>query len=127
MLNLELFEKIKTQILANPENLDMTFYVHDTPCGTTYCIAGWAVHLSGYKINEKEETCETPKGDDTIESAAMELLGIPGEYTELFFHWRLPIDLKNEYYSTLDYPDRAKIVVRAIDRFIEGNGSFNAI
>jgi hypothetical protein len=33
-------------ILANPHLHDQMSFAQNTPCGTTHCIAGWAVELS---------------------------------------------------------------------------------
>jgi hypothetical protein len=44
-MNVELLEKVKQHILENPESLDMGVW----GCGSTACISGWAVRLSGRK------------------------------------------------------------------------------
>lgn len=43
-MNTELFRKIEEKINAAPEALDMDSW--ETSCGTTYCMAGWAIHLT---------------------------------------------------------------------------------
>lgn len=36
------------QINETPHLFDMGEWAHRTPCGTTFCLAGWAAHLAGY-------------------------------------------------------------------------------
>lgn len=38
--------KIYAQIVDNPKTHDQSWYSIETDCGTTYCIAGWAVKLA---------------------------------------------------------------------------------
>ena len=45
-MNRELFEKIHDVISTSPESLDMGAWEWDAACGTTRCIAGWAMHFS---------------------------------------------------------------------------------
>lgn len=53
-MNVELFERVKEKILAEPENFRMSSF----HCGTSFCIAGWAVVLSGYEINAFMKACD---------------------------------------------------------------------
>jgi hypothetical protein len=46
-MNRELFKKIDDIITSDPTRLDMGSWEDSTPeCGTTRCIAGWAVHFA---------------------------------------------------------------------------------
>jgi hypothetical protein len=41
-------------IEAEPESLDMDSWHKETACGTTHCMAGWAIHLAGKEGYELE-------------------------------------------------------------------------
>lgn len=46
--NVDLMLEIKAAIESNPTAHDQKYWVRDTNvCGTTRCIAGWAIHLAG--------------------------------------------------------------------------------
>lgn len=46
-LNTELFKKIHDVISITPEQFDMAGWEDtDSGCGTTRCVAGWAIHFS---------------------------------------------------------------------------------
>lgn len=46
-INTELFQKIYDQISQHPETHDQaTFEYRDISCGTTRCVAGWAVAIA---------------------------------------------------------------------------------
>lgn len=61
--NVGLAREILEQIEAHPEMHDQEFVERETACGTTRCIAGWALYLRGW-------------GPMKTEQAAAELLGI---------------------------------------------------
>jgi len=44
MPNTDLFRKIHDQITTHPESHDQGDW--ESPCGTTRCVAGWALHLT---------------------------------------------------------------------------------
>lgn len=48
-LNIDLLQKVKAAILAEPEHFDMSWWTQENDCGTAGCIAGWAVALAGGK------------------------------------------------------------------------------
>lgn len=55
--NIELLDKIIAKIEEQPESWDQEFYARkkdDSPCGTAYCVAGWAAVLSGRTFNWQE-------------------------------------------------------------------------
>ncbi len=39
-------QQIISVIEANPHLHDQQYYNHESHCGTTYCIAGWAIYLN---------------------------------------------------------------------------------
>jgi hypothetical protein len=50
--NVSLARKIVEQIRNEPELTDMNNWTDVNSCGTTYCFAGWAAHLSNLKVYE---------------------------------------------------------------------------
>lgn len=46
-MNVELLEKIAEVIVNDPAHFDMNYFTHETACGTTHCIGGWAETISG--------------------------------------------------------------------------------
>lgn len=124
---LELLERVKAHIRAHPEQFDMlTFGRVDDPCGTTACIAGWSVILSGQTNLEKVPL---------INAEALRVLGLNDRYDTthrkecpLFYDSDWPEDLRKAFLEAeilMDYPLCASIAGEAIDRFIAGNGSFD--
>ena len=90
MVNKELLNKVMDHILANQEQWKQNSWATKTECGTTYCFAGWAVVLSGYKPSfmlDYNETNYCIKNGISvpIELVAIEELGISSEEsTQLF-------------------------------------------
>lgn len=93
--NLPLLREILAYIDEHPEQHNQDWWAHaEEGCGTTYCVAGWAVHLRGYSIEwapfgdgeYQADYCRDVNGDRRlIGAAAMELLGLTdGEATQLF-------------------------------------------
>ena len=46
-LNVRLLRRIQKKITKHPELFDMSSWSHETSCGTSCCIGGWALILSG--------------------------------------------------------------------------------
>lgn len=46
-VNVPLLRKVMDHITAHPEEYDQREYAVRTDCGTTHCVAGWALALSG--------------------------------------------------------------------------------
>ncbi len=46
-MNIDLLQRVREQIAAEPKAFDMAYYGNATECGTTLCIAGWACVLTG--------------------------------------------------------------------------------
>lgn len=117
MANIELAKKIKAAITAKPELWNQrkwavvfTDALGDTAltefdegegvelsCGTSMCIAGWACHLSGEKINWREGDFEPDDDGEKfvahllmsgkgIEDRALELLDLPDGDAGLLFY-----------------------------------------
>lgn len=135
-MNKELLLKIKEQVLAHPEHLDMTSgwisladgtecYAASAvaeligqpeklaACGATACIAGWAVVLSP----EAEE-------DGYIRNLASKLLGLTyGQSDNLFFVSGWPRQFGELYHDTRTPQERAQVVAERIDHFIATEGA----
>lgn len=131
MLNLELFEQVKAAILAEPENFGMDDYYgspdlvgvkqpQENKCGTAHCIAGFAALLG----TGTRDLSQLPGG---AEATARKLLGCKPDdlgHIGLFFVADWPADLSDEYQSARTNKLAAKIVVKAIDTYIENPKSF---
>lgn len=46
-INTDMFNRIQNVILSNPEKHDQHYFEIGQGCGTTRCVAGWAIHLWG--------------------------------------------------------------------------------
>lgn len=82
-INVELLEKVRDKILAEPESYNQNKFWHVSaaaPCGTTACIAGWAVALSCGDLKALHSL--TPV---EVHAAARDLIGVTdGEAFSLF-------------------------------------------
>jgi len=47
--NVEMFDRVADAIEAAPEQYSQQVYGLEGPCGTMYCVAGWAAHLAGWE------------------------------------------------------------------------------
>ena len=70
-MNTALLLKVKEKILAHPEKFDMRYFENETPCGTTFCIGGWAVILS-----REEGTLKCLEEFNSIEAIARRVLDL---------------------------------------------------
>lgn len=91
-INVELLDRIEQQITQHPESWIQSTWFRlpglpnaqeiDPPCGTAFCVAGWAVAMSGHKLRTQAtstegEFCTSPDGTLwTIENAARRVLGL---------------------------------------------------
>lgn len=132
-MNKELLLKVKDQILKEPKQFFMgswfsTQFDASKPiwpvpnCGTSACIAGWAVALNAKK-NPNLMAEHYNATHDSIESDAMQALEISyQDAQDLFFASYWPMDLRDRY-QEMEYKDNApeelaKIAAERIDRFI---------
>ena len=138
-MNVELLKKVKQQILEEPNRLSMhieitqdeeEFYdvldgytkekvdepnvaLHP-PCGTTACIAGWAVILSHPELKPKDVW-----RNYTISSEAAWLLEITyPQMSKLYYTYNWPVQFR-EAFKTTDIKKRAEVAAARIDHFIE--------
>jgi len=102
--NVKLLNRILDIIETDPDHWDQETWVTETPCGTAYCFAGWAVHLNGYKfhpgwdlsLNTSDEVYkDNEKESIYIQDVAQEILGLTLlEATTLFSSWRTLDDIR---------------------------------
>lgn len=95
--NVDLMLAIRQQITAHPESHEQRFWAQRTECGTTYCIAGWAVTLTGKAMEWRSRPGPSAEiegawrvsdlhGGRGISAVAADLLGLTGEEAESLFH-----------------------------------------
>lgn len=86
--NVDLMLEVKHAIENDPSAHDQQYWVRYRSCGTTMCIAGWAVHLAGNHEFEVEsghddsltvDYVRTPQGHTLVPEVAAELLGMNEE------------------------------------------------
>ena len=129
-LNVRLLRRIQRHILAEPGRLDMSSWAQDVSsrasapsCGTTACIAGWAVILteaSKRKIRNltKQLPYEIVPDNYTFdEDAAARLLGFDSENgaPSLFLVAKWPLRIRARYETGRTPAARAKAASDAID------------
>lgn len=121
-MNIPLLLKVKAAILAEPRKFDMNWWFinnEESPCGTTACIAGWAVAIHG--------RFKSLKQGYALEShpcrLAERLLKLDESISRNLFHvedW--PSEFSYRYDRCKTPRGRAKVAADRIDRFIETEG-----
>lgn len=83
-VNHELFQKVLDQIKLHPEGHEQATY--ENSCGTTRCVAGWALHLHN-PTQPIEHTAQDVTGNPfgSYSAAARQLLGLTREEAEELF------------------------------------------
>ena len=86
--NTDLMLRIREQITSEPKTHDQSAWAARTECGTTYCIAGWAVVLSGQELDWSHRGSSTAwtADDRHISWVARELLGLDDAAGDMLFH-----------------------------------------
>lgn len=95
-MNRELFEKIHVQATDHPETFDRNSW--ESSCGTTRCLAGWAIHFTHPELDletavrkilqGRGEPVPPASGGDYVVAGA-EVLGLTlARARELFLHTR---------------------------------------
>jgi hypothetical protein len=55
-VNIELGRRVLEHVTTHRSHFDMGIWgLWDPECGTTACLAGWAMLLSGYRVNAQED------------------------------------------------------------------------
>ncbi len=85
-MNTELAEKVLDHVLLYPEQHDQDVYGGKNSCGTTGCIAGWSMLLSGY--THIMEVFYRPNGFSVFEPfhEGQKLLGLNDEEARTVFY-----------------------------------------
>lgn len=105
MPNAELFAKIRDVIKASPEGHEQSTFESETSCGTTRCVAGWAIYLetgvpvfmsdSSIVLSPEARALELRlglvRGDfendvDMVHAIARELLGLSEQQAHQLFY-----------------------------------------
>ncbi len=89
-VNWDNVERVMDRIDGDPSRFDMLYYSQDKPCGTAMCIAGWAAHLAGWRLEHKAPMAERGQiGTDNYQyrkviEVAMEFMGLEGEPMDVY-------------------------------------------
>jgi hypothetical protein len=132
-LNVKLLKRIQKAIKEEPRRLNMNWWVttddEDAPCGTSACIAGYAVILS--RIPKQVTTkiwvsvakrCE----HSDFRHDSQKLLGLNGnQATRLFDETNWPEQFSDAYQKTSNRKKKAAIAIKRIDFFIKTKGTDN--
>lgn len=141
-INYRLLRQIRDEILKRPEQFDMRTWFEKKPdvpmCGTTACIAGWAVALDAANPNQIPSPLLAAKllrddfgqgdydylsGDiaDKMYRRGQRILGLNRDQcARLFDYVRWPGKLRNAY--RVAQPVRAQIAAKRIDHFCKTRG-----
>ena len=132
-MNIEMFKKVKEQILAEPENFIMEVF----HCDTAFCIAGWACIIDRKETHDIDFCCSFY---GSWESNGASILEISCEYdnpdlqhkesqtNRLFYLSGWPEQFYKQYeeIDRLNAEDKrqklAEIACARIDHFIATNG-----
>lgn len=133
-------EEVIKVVLAEPRRLNMNVWGRDIvgeltarepDCGTTACIAGWVIHLTGRDLSRWMENCgrvRVTQLNDDIPSIASDLLGFGANVTDELFMYQPdePNPFDDDYYDdetayyhvepgSVEYAER---VVRRLRQFM---------
>jgi hypothetical protein len=85
MANVGALDQIRTFLREHPDVHDQSTF----SCGTTACVAGWAIALHrGARYGERMDpvVCHDDNDDDAIEAEARDLLGLTDRETQALFY-----------------------------------------
>lgn len=76
--NTDLMIQVRDHVIEHPETHVQNVWVSRNECGTTACIAGWAVQLAGIQLGQTDAFGETFEAADgrTVRTHATDLLGL---------------------------------------------------
>lgn len=79
-INTDMFKRIQDIIISSPEKHDQHYFEAGNGCGTTRCVAGWAIHLwgldngiTGTLGDVREEYIDSVGVDAIVESQNIEV------------------------------------------------------
>jgi len=132
-MNIELLQKVRDAILAEPRRFNMGYWVTDgvttAPCGTAACIGGYALVLNKM---EEDKTMDWVRGIHyftmspgwIIVTDAQRVLGLTLDQRSRLFNdncW--PNPYRDQLRSATDPAKAAKIAADRIDLFIRTGGT----
>jgi len=126
---IKMLREIKRRILAEPRQFDLhSWFFHDPEaipnCGTSACIAGWAITIAHNTNPEKASELIDAKGgpkDPFLEGEqALGITDIQGY--RLFLHENWPAPFDDQYQRYVRPLNKAKVACARIDHFIKTNG-----
>lgn len=86
-INIPLLRKVMDHITAHPEEHDQTTWGQRRHCGTTFCVAGWAVQFAGHEIVwPSDDEAEFVEDGQAIADVAETALGLTPWQAEQLFH-----------------------------------------
>ena len=89
-MNIDAFKRTRDLIAKQPpEAFDMFLFANETdhPCGTAFCIGGWACAAHGVTYDAQEGIWEDAKGQEVDpQDAAADILGITAEDAIFIFY-----------------------------------------
>ncbi len=134
-INEPLLRKIQEEIRGNPSNFNMASYfggalsevdirigVLEHKCGTTACIAGWALALNPSVELQRVAYCLEDYDADDIEWKASNLLGMSQEQASRLFHTdQWPREFQSRY-DKCSHDEECQVAIERIEHFIQTNG-----
>ena len=133
-MNVQLLEQVRDHIVEEPRRLDMGHWLRESDeddsnapaCGTTGCIAGWAVTIAKFGTDPKAARSAWEGEQIALISVAEEELQISdAEAEKLFYVTYWPRLLKEGYFDAehrVDHQAMAQITAERIDHFIGTGG-----
>jgi hypothetical protein len=101
MANIEKLEAVLGQIKAHPEQHNQREWAERNECGTSYCLAGWAVVLEGHEILWDEVAegvyCALDENGniDSIKRLAGRILDLsPYQRAQIFYRYNTVDDIE---------------------------------
>jgi hypothetical protein len=124
-MNTELLLKVKEAILREPEHFDMAdWFRFREECGTTACIAGWAISIGRNCDNLASAAALADLSDVNNWFHGQLLLELEFPEAERLFMWsEWPLYFRSQYINSETNASRALIAADRIDQFIATNGA----
>ncbi len=89
MINAELIRRVVKHIENNPKTWDQEHWGYSSSCGTTFCMAGHTVVMSGHTLKWADDgdgrSAYYVENGEYISDKAQELLGLNDEQAEDLF------------------------------------------
>ncbi len=106
-------QAVADQITTSPEQFNMGYWATKHQCGTVACLAGWAVLLSGRKVEVREGCVPgfVGLGEAEVIMLAAEWLGVPHPHAGALF-WGKWIE-DDRYLSEIEAAEAADVLLAA--------------